>query len=288
MPRTILRVIFGAAIGSAPLLAIFMMGESVPLERLISNTASGLRQDPKNANGYYLMGRLESLAFAHYTEASSGLRSGALFPDLYYGVPEHPTRQVAGRLQKSDIEHANASLENYKRAVELDPKSPLFHFSLGWMQQECSRFADQLGRSAHEWIDMALAEYRTAYRLALPENLKETYYLVPFLADQAGSAIIEILKQRGVQENDPEIAEITKNVTVLRGKSRAVTPIIFSTRPAATLADLVSDRRVSFDLDGFTTGQWWPWLQPDTCILVWDPNRTGRIASGRQLFGSVT
>jgi hypothetical protein len=68
----------------------------------------------------------------------------------------------------------------------------------------------------------------------------------------------------------------------------AVTPLIFSLKPNASLSDLLSDRQVGFDLDGFATGRQWPWVRADTCILVWDPNRTGRITSGRQLFGSVT
>ena len=32
----------------------------------------------------------------------------------------------------------------------------------------------------------------------------------------------------------------------------------------------------------------WEWVSPDTGILVWDPNHTGKVKSGRQLFGSVT
>jgi hypothetical protein len=30
------------------------------------------------------------------------------------------------------------------------------------------------------------------------------------------------------------------------------------------------------------------WLRGDTAILVWDPAHRGRVASGRELFGSVT
>ena len=40
------------------------------------------------------------------------------------------------------------------------------------------------------------------------------------------------------------------------------------------------------DGDGLTSR--WPWVKPSTGILVWDPKRNGRIADGRQLFGSVT
>ncbi len=49
-----------------------------------------------------------------------------------------------------------------------------------------------------------------------------------------------------------------------------------------------SAKSVSFDLAGDNLGKKWPWVGPDTGILVWDPRRTGKIVSGRQLFGSVT
>jgi hypothetical protein len=45
---------------------------------------------------------------------------------------------------------------------------------------------------------------------------------------------------------------------------------------------------VKFDLDGTGRPQTYPWLRPDAAFLVWDPQHTGRITSGRQLFGNVT
>ncbi|HEX2973842.1 MAG TPA: hypothetical protein VHP11_16030 [Tepidisphaeraceae bacterium] len=46
--------------------------------------------------------------------------------------------------------------------------------------------------------------------------------------------------------------------------------------------------QVRFDLAGNGSGRLWPWVKPQTGILVWDPQRTGQVTSGRQLFGSVT
>jgi hypothetical protein len=280
--------------GAASLIAMFMSGIPVPLDRLISNTESVVRKDPKNAGPYYLLGRLHSLAFATYEKKEVESYDPTVttkdgLPLLGHSVPERGQREGGGHLQKTDIDHANASLENYQRAVELEPTSPLYHFSLGWMDEQCSRFADQLGRRpATTWIDLALAEYRAAYRLALPIDLKVASQLDPFIADQAGSAIIEILKKRGGEDNQSEMAEIAKNVDVLRKKPLSITPVIFSMHQSARLEDLISDHRVPFDLDGFNEGRSWTWVRPETCILVWDPNRTGRITSGRQLFGTVT
>ncbi|MEB3236470.1 MAG: hypothetical protein VKO64_02445 [Candidatus Sericytochromatia bacterium] len=42
-----------------------------------------------------------------------------------------------------------------------------------------------------------------------------------------------------------------------------------------------------FDLDGKGTANW-EWVGPGSGLLVWDPEHTGRIASGKQLFGNFT
>jgi hypothetical protein len=268
------------------LTAMFVNMPPVPMDRLIPYTESVIRQSPDAADAYYLLGRLHSLAFAMVTEVGASLRDGKA-PMLSGVAPDRTSRKTTGRLEAADIDHAGRSIANYKRAVELAPDSALYHFSLAWMQEQCSRFAGQLGAgTSAEWIDQALAEYRAAYRLALPIDEKHPTHLSPYLADEAGTAVIEILKQR--PGNEKEIDQIAKIVTGLRRVPMAVTPLIFSLKPNASLSDLLSDRQVGFDLDGFATGRQWPWVRADTCILVWDPNRTGRITSGRQLFGSVT
>ena len=68
-----------------------------------------------------------------------------------------------------------------------------------------------------------------------------------------------------------------------------VTPIVFSLEADKHLKDLVSPvTTTTFDLDGTGRGFTWPWVQPETAILAWDPQHTGQITSGWQLFGSVT
>jgi hypothetical protein len=45
---------------------------------------------------------------------------------------------------------------------------------------------------------------------------------------------------------------------------------------------------VRFDLSGDGQPRLWPWVKPDTGLLVWDQTRKGRVRSGVQLFGSAT
>jgi transporter family-2 protein len=62
--------------------------------------------------------------------------------------------------------HFFESLKNYAKAVELRPKEPLYHFSLGWMNEQGARFSKDLSQPAYHWLDAALIEFRAAYRLA--------------------------------------------------------------------------------------------------------------------------
>jgi hypothetical protein len=71
--------------------------------------------------------------------------------------------------------------------------------------------------------------------------------------------------------------------------SSLMTPILIASEADATLADLLdSTGTAMFDLDGDGLIEEWPWLRPDTGILVWDPLDQRRITSGHQLFGSVS
>ncbi len=265
------------------LLAIWVPGEQVPVDRLLANATEDLHRHPGDAAAEYLLGRLYSLKFSK--QATARVVSGK-FQD-----PGDTSRTVKGPILADDIKNAQASIDHYRRAVQLDPKSALYHFSLAWMLQECSRHAKEMGTKPEAaWIDEALPEYRRAYDLSLQSDLKQSYHFNALLSEQAGAAIVNILKTRmpepGVQK---EIDEISRNVAILHNKPLAITPIIFSPRPGARLEELTSPAtQVRFDLDGFASGRAWTWLRPETCILVWDPSHTGRVASGRQLFGTVT
>lgn len=53
-------------------------------------------------------------------------------------------------------------------------------------------------------------------------------------------------------------------------------------------ADLTTREPVLFDMLGTGAREPWTWVTPRAGLLVWDPAACGWIASGRQLFGSVT
>lgn len=71
--------------------------------------------------------------------------------------PSVPPRTVSEPLLPEDVKDAEESIAHYRRAVELDPKNALYHFSLAWMMQEYSRHSKENAALA----DQALPEYRS-------------------------------------------------------------------------------------------------------------------------------
>jgi hypothetical protein len=72
-------------------------------------------------------------------------------------------------------------------------------------------------------------------------------------------------------------------------KPGVVHPVFFPLVVRNRLAELIdSSQRVKFDLAGDTSPERWPWLRPNAAFLAWDPENTGHITSGRQLFGTLT
>ena len=86
-----------------------------------------------------------------------------------------------------------------------------------------------------------------------------------------------------------EIQRIKEYRAAIDAKGRAITPILVALKEAADLQDLTDpEAAVAFDLDGSGLDRRWGWITPEAAWLVYDPEGTGRITSGLQLFGNVT
>lgn len=149
------------------------------------------------------------------------------------------------------------------------------------------------------WRTVAATRYFEAFKLG-----SEPTFLLPFgedggqhyqelIAWEAGTSFLRLNLERdelpAIDEMETEIRATLKRLAATGWKRAWVTPILFSFEQQGGLGELLAPNVfVSFDLDGTGRKQRWPWVKPDTAILVWDPDRTGRITSGRQLFGSVT
>jgi len=290
-----------AALPNSTGFALWMAPTEAPADRLLKNVGNHVKRNPRDAQGYYVLGRLHSLVYA-YESKTIGVyqKTPADLPSLPPGQSILVQRMGKGALTKVSRHHLLESIRNYRRATELAPNQPMAFLGLGWMLERGEAWASKLGAppgekktGAEAWKESALAAYRKAYSLAVAGDLKRND-LGPgadsAVSLEAGQAILRILAPRKASSREmDEAIRIRETISKLESKPRMITPIIFSLERAASLDDLLApDRLVRFDLAGDGKPGLWPWVKPETAILVWDPKRTGRIESGLQLFGSVT
>lgn len=262
--------------------ALFMRRSrsSVPVERLLRNCERALTEHG-DAASHAAVARLHTLAAARDDEGGS-----------------LPTA--------ADGAHVLAAVQGYQRAVALDPRAQYLH-GLGYALEEAARLnLGSLGSPA-ELRDRARALYRaaqvqarreppSAHRL-LPDYAEkldgDTDAALARLASDDAAAAEEGKKPPGPKPKKPQPKKKDKERDAAARKRDKKprddidTPVIFG--PAESLAELTApERTVTFDLAGDGRPRRWPWLKPSTGILVWDPARSGRIESARQLFGSAT
>lgn len=285
-----------------PVLALWAQATPVPLERLLKNVNTYITKNPQDAQGYYVRGRLHSLAFAKGTRQLEMYEPGAGKLPVFPGYDSIFTRRD-GKFQLTNEarQHLLASLRDYQRATELNPNNALAWLGLGWVLEDGAVFANKVKAFPQEkpksptanWQDKALAAYRKAYQLTVASDLKSEGIgpgAHAAISQEAGESILRILRKRQLTPaEETEIKQIETTITEIEKKPRAITPIIFPLDEPAPLAHLLaSEQRVRFDLAGDGKAALWPWVKSTTGILVWDPQRTGRITSGLQMFGSVT
>jgi hypothetical protein len=277
----------------------------LPLERLLRNVEDHIKKNPNDAQGYYVLGRLHSLAFAKETKTIAAYQDDKRpLP----GLPPYESilvqRDAAKKLTPEAMQHLGESIRNYQRATELGPNEAPAFLGLGWMLETGVKLAEQpntfkqwkdLPQNANGWREGALAAYRKAYVLAVKPDLASGHVgpgANSQISLEAGLGIERLLKARAGKLSEPEqqeLAEIRDTSAKLQSKPRVVTPIIFSLTQAGTLEDLLAERAcVRFDLSGDGDPRWWPWVKPETGLLVWDQTNKGRVQSGIQLFGSST
>ena len=308
----VLCVALAVGLSAAPARAIFMrVDEPVPVARLVRNLETYIQKHPKEARGYYVLGRIHSLAYAQGQAQVDVITRDYRNPQdrKPLPLPEFPGYQSiqvtpanGARVTAEQRRHFVESVRNYARAVKLAPKEALYWLGYGWMLEQGSRHAAQVnapfiprtGKApARAWQDQALAAYRRAYQIQLPADLKLGHLgpqSDPAISLEAAEGIQRLLKGRKLTPAlQTELGKVNASIHAFSQMPRAITPIIFPVDGPAPLADLLAEgRNVTFDLGGDGRAEQWPWVGPRTGILVWDPKHTGRVESGRQLFGTAT
>jgi len=369
LPALALAVIMAASAN-----AMFMRPSAAPIDRLIANTEAYIKEHPKDASGYYTLARIHYLAFWMKKDAVAGMEGdgkslpslssdqmqggmgGGMRPPLGGGAVVVPKDLT----EEQQIAHAKAADENYRKAIDMDPKNASYHLGLASLLEQAASssaatvalagsaegvkpVADQpdlykalrsttykertdaadklramlpgitpnlvkqmgvetdveakklLANIIGDWARMsAMDQYAQAFDLAVATDLKITNRplmgLQTLVSYESATQYEELSKDLPAASKADELTKMQTAKKQLEGKRMGpVTPVIFSLEKGKTLADLVSPEvTTTFDLDGTSRGWTWNWVKPDAAILAWDPNHTGKITSGCQLFGNVT
>ncbi len=296
--------------------AMFMRPDTVPVDRVVKNAEAYVKEHADDASGHYVLGRAHALAFIRKSEVVAvymhqqkpgGLP--ALVDDIFQpGAANNPVPTEAQL-----VDHLQSGVESLQKAVQMQPKDARYHLTLGFLVESGTAMADKVNvlpqadpsakatekkdipKLSDYWHEQAIAAYWDAYTLAIDKDLKvphrPLFGLRELVSHEAGNAYLKLVKARGVKDDEkPHVAAIEESLKKFAALPPGpVTPIVFALDRSAPLDELLApDVTVSFDLDGTGRPQRWPWVQPGTAILVYDPQHTGKITSGRQLFGSAT
>jgi len=258
------------------------VGQPVPIDRVLANVQAQLKDHPKDAALWLTLARVHSYAFFS-SKPQIPMNGDRLFVS---NIPKPPrTTQPSGE----DLAHLKESIAAFRKSIALDPTAALPYLGLGWDMEQGAKYGEGT-------LEAALEDYRLAYDRSSKRELEMKYYAPGYeaVSQEAAERIVAIQQQRlkdgkvKAKDAEGEIGRMEKSLATLRRMPRAITPVIFSFREGARLQELLDPgARVTFDLDGFG-GAEWSWLKSSTGILVWDPEHTGMIRSGLQLFGSVT
>jgi hypothetical protein len=337
--------------------AEFMAPTDVPVDRLLANTAAYVRENPNDPQGYYVLARINALAYVSrsgklpsYGEGSETKLPGTELP---YGGRWRDAGAV-GDGGGPSAPYLKDSLRNFGKAVSMEPKNGLFRLGLAYILEkgapdaselppgievpkpteeearEMEALAGQPGDAAREklislgargaaavlprlqdgnpevragarkvlsrfWADRSFAEYVEAFRLSSSSDGKLNHRplrgIEGLVSHESGQSILRRLQAKTPSDEEKRLAgEVREHLKKLEGLPHGpITPVIFSPDGAGSVRDLLAGGvTAGFDLDGDGAVERWPWVRPDTVFLAWDPAGTGKIASGRQLFGSVT
>ncbi len=243
--------------------------QNVPLERLIPNLEKQLAQDPKSIGPRECLARAHAMAWALKSESVPVSRNGTVWYGGSLNSLDAPTKvaetEDEGK-KKAAREHLDQSIEFYRGILEQEPALTASRLGYAWVLA-------QAGNREPAVAEESATELGFEGHFLTPEAAG---YLIPLLDPERDAAEI-----RTLQERVKKLAGIKKQ----KPRSPIAVALTDGLTPAAVLDPTA---HVRFDLDGSGADREWEWITPDAAWLVFDPQSTGRIESGRQLFGNVT
>lgn len=246
----------------------------VPIERLLSNLQqqeSKASTDQERAQFEFKIGRLYSMAFARNTSEvpfdNYDLQKNIQTVTPAYSTnpldlwPPHRQFESNHKADTAAEERLQLAIEHLRKAVSLDTNSNDARLGLAWC-------LDQAGEKTE-----AKSLYRTLIRTGQePIRQEVAQYLIPLLDPVREGREISTLRRIPAP--------------VYHRTSRS--PIVVPLSPNVTPQELMQDTRVAFDVAGIGKRTYSPWPSASAGWLVYDPDKSGKISSGLQLFGDCT
>ncbi|HVR85596.1 MAG TPA: hypothetical protein VMU54_14865 [Planctomycetota bacterium] len=254
--------------------------DKVPVERLLKNLQEIVDKDPKDAKAVINLARAHAMAFSLRADELQVTKKEPNQVWLGYEHPYVPFNRVNPTSDPEKLKiakaHLGVALKLYDDALKLTPEDLVAQLGRAWLLTQTERKADAI-EPLRKVIEKAWATEK---------NRRGRFGELLGIAAEASGYLIPMLDP---EKDHEEIAVYNARVEQMKRLPHGVTPIAVPLRPGLTAADL-EDRsaRIRFDADGSGLPQEWSWITRDAAWLVHDPRRSGRIDSGRQLFGGVT
>ncbi|HWB61691.1 MAG TPA: hypothetical protein VG733_19570, partial [Chthoniobacteraceae bacterium] len=291
------------AVTTTQAMMVYVPPSSVPVWRLIRHQQEWLDHHRSDPQAWYDLGRVHYLAFATDSPMMDVYR-GTDEPDTWVDQtkwqPAHSKIPQIRPSRRELLNHAVQARRDIEEAIRLSPHNSLYRLTLACLMEQFHAWAisakpDPASIPA-EMRDTDIRSIRAHYHKALEVALESEKSLKEYFestdSQESAEDIVRLAKDTSAPLSAVEkkqLAEAKRVIAHFEKLPHMVTPIVFSFRPAARISELLAPGHfVDFDLQGHGVREKWPWVRPDTGLLVWDPLHHGRITSGKELFGNYT
>ncbi|RYG33718.1 hypothetical protein EON81_17505 [bacterium] len=265
----------------------------VPVERILKTAKDEVNRNPNDPEALYALGRIR---FSIYCSTDPrAIRMYSEKPPFRFATNHPASWEIEGAKLKSDpatLTLLHGAFDNLKKAVRLDGgREPgLYALTLACLYEATAPIATKLDRKSSRsiFLNEAYRRYASAFAKAGKLDLDQTYAqksmtYEKWISVEAAEAMLRLRPSQDKAQIEAHLAKVKEK------PSGPITPIVFSLASDTGLEALLDrSKRTDFDLDGTGTAQDHPWVRPETAILVWQPDPSVPITSGRQLFGSAT
>jgi tetratricopeptide (TPR) repeat protein len=248
--------------------------------RLVENLQKILDKNPKDTQARFNLARVHAMAYALKADTAQ-VRKGRENAGAWFGYEPRPVPFVvkpttdAGK-QDAARKHLEKAIRLYEEVIKQRPDDLIAQLGHAWCVEQRGNKAEAV-KEYRKLAETAWAKEKDMKSAGLGWHsitAETARYLIPLLDKEKDKEEIKTLQARAARANRVP---------------RPVTPLAIPLRGGLRARDLLDpSARVAFDLDGSGLPQAWTWLSRDAAWLVLDPQRTGRVTSGLQLFGSVT